>query len=479
MISWLKTNYHKILLILVLFLTFLYLVYPYSDYDWGWHLRYGEFFIKTGQIMRSDIFSWTLPNYQWTNHSWLYDPFLYLSYTKLGFTGLSFIGAAISLLIFVISSFQHKLNYWQLGILALFFTKIPQTTLEEGVRSQHFGLLLLSILILVLIKARENKKILYLIPPLFLIWANVHGSFTLGFCILAIFIASSLLTKSTDNFPSLLKVTFLSFFLTLLNPFGYRIYLVSLKHFFSPWLSNVIEWLPPTFSCGPCNLPYFILFLLFLTIVFILRKKKSDLPFIILLSFLTVESFLHRRYLSMFIVVGLPIAAMFLKEIKFNLEKFRVTALIFIVFTVILLEKGLFVRLSKYNLFKYSLDDYCRFSTNCSTKLAEFLIANPPKGKGLNFYDWGGFFIGLGVKSKFFIDGRMHLWSIKGYQPFADYINIYYRKDKELFDSYNFDWIIARNDSPLLQEVTKNPYIWGNWKIVYSDDAYSYMIRLR
>ena len=39
----------------------LFLIYPYGDYDWGWHYRYGEYFWTHGRILRQDVYSWTWP----------------------------------------------------------------------------------------------------------------------------------------------------------------------------------------------------------------------------------------------------------------------------------------------------------------------------------------------------------------------------------------------------------------------------------
>src|SRR5262249_37924279 len=46
-----------------------YCVYPYSDFDWGLHYRYAEYFFTHHQILRHEIFSWTMPGYEWVNHS--------------------------------------------------------------------------------------------------------------------------------------------------------------------------------------------------------------------------------------------------------------------------------------------------------------------------------------------------------------------------------------------------------------------------
>jgi len=473
MLDWLKKHHSQIFLVLVYLLTFLYLIYPYSDFDWGWHFRYGEYLVKTGKLLREDIFSWTLPGFAWANHSWLYDPLLYLLYTKIGFSGLSLAGALVAILIFFIGTRGFGLTYWQLGMLAIFYVKITQVTLEEGLRSQSLGLLLIVILVTLLVQSRKKPQVLYLVPPLFLLWANLHGTFTLGLFLLFIFLVSGFILKFAHTWR-LAAVTVLAIGLTLVNPFSHRVYIEGLKHLFNPWLENVMEWQPTNFTCSSCNLPYFLAFLGLLAALFLARRKIADLPYWLSLGFLAVQAFLHRRYLSMFIVAALPIASLLVAEAKISLERYKVTVLLFVVISVVLLERGCFVRLPTYHLAHYTFDDYCRFSTNCSPKLAEFLLANPPQGKGFNNYDWGGFFIGRGIQAKWFIDGRMHLWQKAGYRPFADYLSIYYEKNTDLFNQYNFDWVILRNDSPLMPELKYNSLAW---KTVFSDEKASYFTR--
>ena len=89
----------------------LYFIYPYSDYDWGWHYRYGEYFFTQGKVLRHDIFSWTMPGYEWVNHSWLFDLLLYVLYTRFGFIGLSATGALLGLLTFHLCVRRAHLGY--------------------------------------------------------------------------------------------------------------------------------------------------------------------------------------------------------------------------------------------------------------------------------------------------------------------------------------------------------------------------------
>lgn len=486
----LKLNWSKILIWLTYIAVFVFLIYPYADYDWGWHFRYGEYFIKTGQILRDNIYNWTLPNYKWANPSWLYDVFVYLSYIKLGFAGFSIIGAAVGLLIFIIPAVAFDLNYLLMGGLALFYVKLAESALSQGLRGQSFGLLLLCILVTLLVKAVTKPKTLFFIPLIILIWANVNGTFTLGLLIIGIFIASNFAIRIVNwirhkpninilSLKMLIPIFFLSVFASFVNPFSFRVYTESISHVINPWVSYVFEWSPPNFSCQYCNFSYFLIFQVILMVIFAVRKKISDLPYILTLLFLTAESYSEQRYVSMFMVTSLPIVALAIAGLKFDLYKNKITKIIYALVLTSLISVALFITIPKYHLTSYGFTDYCYYSTQCSPALADFLIKNPPVGSGFNFYDWGGFFIGRGVNAKLFIDGRMHLWSENGYMPFADYVEMYYHQDFNLFNEYNFDWVIVRNDSYLAHDLALPSIVTGTWRRVYFDNTASYFVRIK
>ncbi|HLA04269.1 MAG TPA: hypothetical protein VJ065_03490, partial [Patescibacteria group bacterium] len=53
-------------------LSFLILTKFNIDPDLGWHLTIGERFLKGGEIVRGDPFSWTMPGYEFGNYFFLY-----------------------------------------------------------------------------------------------------------------------------------------------------------------------------------------------------------------------------------------------------------------------------------------------------------------------------------------------------------------------------------------------------------------------
>src|SRR3990170_4524986 len=82
---------------LVIFLMSLYMP---ADTDLGWHLKYGEYFSKTGHFLSENILSLEMPGYRWPNISWLTDYITYSIYHQAGFLGLAIAGALITTLIF-------------------------------------------------------------------------------------------------------------------------------------------------------------------------------------------------------------------------------------------------------------------------------------------------------------------------------------------------------------------------------------------
>lgn len=479
---------------LIYLVVFLFALYPYRDFDWGWHYRYGEHFIKTGQILRTDPFSWTMEGYQWVNHSWAYDPLLYLLFEKTGFLGLSLAGAFVALLAFSIGTAPYKIVFWQKGILAIFFTVLTSGVIWQGLRSQILAFLPLSIFMFLIVKIHTRHQIPdtrhYLaFPFLFLLWANFHGSFTLGLLIFAIFLLSKVILtfsafrvvpRSSAVFipKHLVWLTFsflTSFAVTFINPYGYKIYLEAARHFNNPLLPYISEWVPAQFPSSFYNV--FLIYSLLLTIGFIRRKNLADIPLIIATLIIFYMAFGARRYNATYVVATLPLAALILADFKFKLENFRATTFIFIIALFVSFEIAIFRHIPQYQIFSQSIETYCSFGSSCSEGLTKYLLENPPQGRGFNLYDWGGYLIGRGVKAKFFIDGRMHLWEKGQYKVFLEYEKMYYEQDWDKFTKYDFDWVVATPNSKVAQKIKTGEV--GKWQTKYEDKRAVYFVRKR
>ena len=484
----LRQNKEKVYSLFVYLILFLSSISPYSDNDWGWHYKYGEYLIKYGKILTSDIYSWTLSGYQWINHSWMYDPLLYILTNLFGLIGLSLIGALINLISFYLIVKNYKLSYWKKAILAGFFISIAESGIINGFRSQVLSSMFFAILMFILIRSKNRIKVLFLTPILFFLWANFHGDFTLGLGILGIFLSSYFVInyyQSKKINPGLLFFyifTFISSLLaTLINPFTYRVYLESFRHFNNQYLKEIIEWRPIYQDCSYCHISTFSIYvgiLVFCFLYCLVKNKRFAIPFFIVAMILVLPTIDTRRLLPIFIIVTLPFLAEVLSNVKVNLSKYRIENYLVFIVVVIALQFNLYNRFNYYHIYNFSEQDYCNFSSGCSTKAISYLISHPPKGRGFNDYDVGGYFIGKNIPAKLFIDGRMHLWEYNNYSPFGDYTSIYYYNKLDKFNDYKFDWAFIRNNTFLANQLLTTSNL-GSWKLEFQDDNYDYFVRIK
>lgn len=480
-----KEIFYNFFVYLIIFLSS---IFPYGDKDWGWHYKYGEYFFTNGKILLRDSSSWTMPNFAWTNHSWIYDLLLYVLNNSMGFIGLAIMGGLINLLSFYFIISNHKLVYWKKMIIGFFFLLIGEVGIMYGLRSQVISNLFFAILMALLIKLKTNHKLLFSLPLFFLVWVNIHGDYPLGLGITGIFLGSYFLIEfyKTKKLPSKLLLKYsitlvFSFAATLINPYNYRIYLESLSPFKNLYLKNVYEWLPIYYDCSYCHFYIFIFYCIILFsffIIYLKQKKLDTIPYIILFIILIYPTIDIRRFLPIFCIVTLPFLADALRNIKWDFTKLKMANYVIILIIIVGLEINLFNRFINYNLYNFTEDDYCYFSSRCSPNVVNYLIKNPPLGKGFNFYDWGGYLVGKGLPAKIFISGLMHHWTINNHSVFGDYISMYYKNDYTTFKKYNFDWALIPDDSELAQKLYFT-YDLGIWKLEFKDGNTDYFVKIK
>jgi len=464
------------------------LVYPYTDYDWGWHYRYGEYLVTHGQILRHDIYSWTMPGFEWVNHSWLYDPLLYFLYNRVSFFGLAIAGAVAGVAVFYLCIRQVMLAFWHKAILAVFFAALSKEALLQGLRTQVVGLLVLALFVDLLHRERQGHWWIYwALPGLFCLWTNLHGSFLLGLIVFGVYVMGDLAllkirgTAIPRRWFMFAASLLASVAASLVNPFTYHVYLEAWRHFGDPMLPVVLEWVPPDFSeiLGVLFLGYTLV----LVVGFVTRRKLSDVPTVvvtILTFYLAVSS---RRHVPVFLVLTLPFAALVIPSIRVRVVGLARTSLVGVAMIAVF-GMAVFFRWPAYQaLWRDPAQAYCTWGNYCSPDLVRFLIKHPPEGRGFNFYDWGGYLIGSGVPAKLFVDGRMHLWERDGFRPMETYMLMYRRLDLDEFERYKFDWVLVPRGSQFAKEFAAYRSPWTGrttdevWEIPYVDDRTLYAVR--
>jgi hypothetical protein len=207
--------------------------------DTWWHLAAGREMVRSGRIMLTDQFSHTAYGAPWANYEWL-TQWVFFQLYHAGGMPLLVAACAFSL-------FGACLTAWALmrgpvaDRLLVFAFAVALLTPSWAVRPQAFTLLLLGLTMHLLVRERH-----WLLPPLFTIWANLHGAVALG---LVVLLADLLVAARTRRgVRRRLLVGALSIGATLLTPLGLSYWPEIVRSLQRSRVNQVAEWQPPSAS---------------------------------------------------------------------------------------------------------------------------------------------------------------------------------------------------------------------------------------
>ncbi len=482
----------------LIFLTFVLRASSSLDPDFGWHIRMGEI-VRGSGVPATDPFSYTMPSFPFVDHEWLTNLTLGKLYETVGYFGLAFIFSALGVASFLISlknplsqKIKAEKASWILGV-SLFTVSSAALAPFFGVRPQVISWLLFAILFRIILVPEAWKKFKYFVPPLFLLWANLHGSFGAGIVILFFVLALRALRTRRISFSDI-SVALLSLGATLINPYRGRAWgEVWLQISDSSLRWSILEWMPVFFNF---NLPLLIL-IVFCVLLTWKYKARFLLEEKVLFIALLLQALASQRHAPIWGLVVLPMARvaginLYLdaKKIKFGKGRFVK------VFAVALIAMLGYLAIS---LWPYFSKGPALSEANFYPKGAVYYLkSNLPSGNIFSNYGWGGYLIWKLPEKKVFIDGRMPSWrwkadivseenyAMKTYQAVLsgqeDYLYVFgkYGIDTALWLSpksetalsalerkievFLAEYGIPQSQYDLIKELEK-----GGWKRVYED----------
>ncbi|MFC1622289.1 hypothetical protein ACFL13_02845 [Patescibacteria group bacterium] len=420
-------------LILVTLLGILLLFRPPADPDFGWHFKYGEYAIQNRQILKENIFSYTMPNYEWANSYWLSQIVLYTLYTGMGAVGMAL----------VLSALFSLVSYKILGdkILAIFLLFLFLGEYLIVVRPLFYSSIFLLILAHQLL---YKKKLAWWLPIMFLFWANMHADFALGLVILGAYILNNLFRRHRERSVaiSLAGTGILCVLVTLINPYGIGLWETLLRESHPLQFLHIAEWTPFKFANDVeglvmQNAIYIVGGLL--VSAAIMKKEKYGFWYTALSILFFLISLRARYFFRILLILNIFVFDEFwiqnLKKIsipKYVEEK--INKLKGVYFVLLML-----VSVGFFSINVWQAADIKRWSARYGypyEKVQE-LKQNPTEGNIFNSYDWGGYLIWHLPGYKTFVDGRMPSWRHEnGYSVFEDYLEIVKKDNKELLEGY-------------------------------------------
>lgn len=451
-----------------------------TDPDVWWHLRTGQWIVETGHVPHSDPFSFTRGGSPWVSHEWLSEVLFFELWKHAG-PGLLIVFSSI------ITTAGFLLLYWRCPgkpHWAAAATVVGALAAAPcwGTRPQMFTFFFASLLLWVIERAEAQPRLLLLIPPVFLLWVNLHAGFALGPVLLLLYATGFMLEAAAGTTPlrqayrtslRLLAVVAVCVLVIPLNPSGTQLYRYPFTTLRSPAMrSFIVEWFSPDFHHW-LYAPVLLVILLLLTALATSRyrvKGRILLP-LIFTTFATLDAV---RHIPIFVLLAMPVIAGAIWDrsvtefhrgesaSRFRLV-FRATAL---------------ALLAGFALFRYAnviqsqqLQEAERFPE----KAVAMLQAASEPGRVFVYYDWGGYAIWrLYPQYRVFVDGRADLYDDGILQQFQTVVQLG-KGWKDTLEDWNIRTVLVPPNSALAQALLLDP----QWSDSYRDNHAIVLVRSR
>ena len=449
----------------------------FDDPDLWWHLRMGQVIWTSHTIPTTDLFSYTTGHHSYIPHEWLAQIVVYGSYLAGGFPGMMFLLCVLASLLLIagyglcwIYSENAKVAFVGAMTIWLF------STIGLAIRPQMMGysLLIIELFLLHLGRTRDSR-LFFCLPPLFAIWVNAHGSFSLGLFIAGVTLVSSFFhlragpIVSSEWSPGrrrdLTWAVLLSAGALLLNPVGMKqiLYPINTLLHQPVGISEVQEWQPLGFDDPRA---YALLTVLAcIALLVIVRQKEIFWQELLMLATGTWLAASHRRMLFVFGILAAPVVSRLLADEwdNYYIEQDRPGP------NLVLIAASL---LTMFLAFPSSQALGTQVETQSPVKAVEFIKADQLSGNMLNEYVFGGYLIWAMPEHPVFVDGRSDVFEETGVlKVFADWATLQ-SDPANLLDKYNIRFCLLARQSPMAKVL---PLL--GWTAVYSDTNSTIFIR--
>ena len=194
-----------------------------ADSDMFWHLESGAWTLSHGQVLTTDLWSFTRSGATYNTGAWLGDVVMAIVYAYWSWLGIDvlralLVGVAAFFTARIVLRVQPHLGWCALPVLGV----VLVSRMVWGDRPQLFTLALFPVVLDLLFAWRLEGRARRLIalPILFVLWANLHNAFVIGLVAVAIFAIDAWLEGERRLRVPALATLVASVVATQLNPAG-------------------------------------------------------------------------------------------------------------------------------------------------------------------------------------------------------------------------------------------------------------------
>ena len=463
-----------------------------ADPDVWWHLATGRYIALQRHIPAVDVFSFTATGHRWVTHEWLADLLFFAGYRLFGFGGLMVLFALLIAAAFALVYLRCRTA----PLLAAASTLLAAlaSSMTWGARPQMLSLFFASLYLYILERVCEGSASPWLLPPLTLLWANLHSGFVAGLLIIAAFVVGRELTwlrhrphPSPWLSPLVRKLAWVglaSLVCSLLTPNGVSAALFPFGTLSNHLIqANIQEWFSPDFH-APMFWPL-AAYWLALMATLAASRCRIDATNLLLLLGSAAGALYSGRHAPFLALVGAPLLAQQAQDLwtpqregsalglsaapaAGTMGPARATAMRLLLATLGLALAALIVAIGFRTraVVQRSMDmERLQYPTAAVAYMREHNL-----GKRIfNAYQWGGYLIWRGYSV--FIDGRTEVY---GDEVFGEYLQTStVQPDWEVpLAHYGVDSVLIETNSPLAVVLTES----SCWRVVYRDDLASLFV---
>ena len=438
-----------------------------ADPDIWWHLRNAEVLVHSHSVVHHDFYSFTAAGSRWINEAWLGELPYYFGWRWLGMRGIYLVMLAeVELILFGVFGLAYLNSKNVKAAFLASWLAVWLATVSFGPRTLLVGWICLVAELFLLMQFKQGKDWTWLLPPLFVLWANLHGSWLIGMVLFAVFFAAGLLEGSWGRIQAnrwtraqglkLALVGALSAAGLFLNPYTYHLVFYPFNFAFRQRLNvnHVDEWMSLDFHSVRGKILFVMLAVTL--ILALVRKRRWSVDE---LAFLIIGYYAALTYSRFLFLAGILVTPMFARELDFipqyrrQVDKPWLNAML-----IVAIVGGCVWRFPSSS---YLLRDTVR---NYPVKALPYLQQFQPAGRVFNDCLWGGYLIWNARNIPVFIDSRIDIFEYNG--VFADYLDALGVKNTlEILDKYHIRYVLFPHTSGVGYLLLHN----SGWKTRYED----------
>jgi hypothetical protein len=207
-----------------------------TDSDTGWHIRTGEWILQNGRVPATDFFSFTKVGQPWFAWEWLSDVLMAVVHQRSGLAGIVLASLLVlgATSVCVYRSTREESGH-RLIAITLTGLAMSASTIHWLARPHLVTPLFAAAFCWVLNRAERKCGLatLWALPPITILWVNLHGGFFVGIVLLVTYATGAATEElvrgarqnAWDRARKYLLTAGACAAASLVNPYGYRLHL--------------------------------------------------------------------------------------------------------------------------------------------------------------------------------------------------------------------------------------------------------------